>query len=118
MKYSELEKLLKQAGCYALKEGAVRKRSVIANQRARWCGTPRVFPSGTIPRIFKHLGRKTKLFPSNRGAATPVTSVTGSQRHTFLTAPSTGQKFPVGRHRTEDVPMGTLKSIKRAAGIQ
>ena len=67
--------------------GAVRKRSVIANQRARWCGTPRVFPSGTIPRIFKHLGRKTKLFPSNRGAATPVTSVTGSQRHTFLTAP-------------------------------
>ena len=21
-----------------------------------------------IPRIFKHLGRKTKLFPSNRGA--------------------------------------------------
>ena len=68
--------------------GAVRKRSVIANQRARWCGTPRVFPSGTIPRIFKHLGRKTKLFPSNRGAATPVTSVTGSQRHTFLTAPS------------------------------
>ena len=41
-----------------------------------------------IPRIFKHLGRKTKLFPSNRGAATPVTSVTGSQRHTFLTAPS------------------------------
>ncbi len=39
---------------------------------ARWCGTPRVFPSGTIPRIFKHLGRKTKLFPSNRGAATPL----------------------------------------------
>ena len=25
-----------------------------------------------IPRIFKHLGRKTKLFPSNRGAATPL----------------------------------------------
>ena len=40
-----------------------------------------------IPRISKHLGSKTKLFPSNRGAATPVTSVTGSQRHTFLTAP-------------------------------
>ena len=52
--------------------GAVRKRSVIENQRVRWCGTPRVFPSGTIPRIFKHLGRKTKLFPSNRGAATPL----------------------------------------------
>ncbi len=47
-----------------------------------------------IPQIFKHLGSKTKLFgsktklfPLNRGAATPVTSVTGSQRHTFLTAP-------------------------------
>ena len=53
-------------------KGAVRKCSVIANQRARWCGTPRVFPSGTIPRIFKHLGRKTKLFPSNRGTATPL----------------------------------------------
>ena len=25
-----------------------------------------------ISRIFKHLGRKTKLFPSNRGAATPL----------------------------------------------
>ena len=41
-----------------------------------------------IPRIFKHLGSKTSLLPFNRGAATPVTSVTGSQRHTFLTAPS------------------------------
>ena len=41
-----------------------------------------------ISRIFKHLGGKTKLFPFNRGAATPVTSVTGSQRHTFLTAPT------------------------------
>ena len=36
-----------------------------------------------IPRIFKHLGSKTKLFPSNRGAATPVTSVTGSQGQFF-----------------------------------
>ena len=61
MKYSELEKLLKQAGCYALKEGA---------------------------------------------------------NHTIWFSPSTGQKFPVGRHRMEYVPMGTLKSIKRAAGIQ
>ena len=40
-----------------------------------------------IPRIFKHLGSKTKLFPFNRGAATPVTSVYSSQRHAFLTAP-------------------------------
>ena len=41
-----------------------------------------------IPRIFKHLGSKTKLFPFNRGAATPVTSVYSSQRHAFLTAPT------------------------------
>ena len=60
MKYSELEKQFKQAGCYVLKEGA---------------------------------------------------------NHTIWFSPSTGQKFPVGRHETEDVPMGTLKSIKRAAGI-
>ena len=50
-----------------------------------------------IPRIFKHLGRKTKLFPSNRGAATPVTSVTGSQRHTFLTAAAAVEEGRYGR---------------------
>ena len=61
MKYSELEKLIKQAGCYKLKEGA---------------------------------------------------------NHTIWYSPITGQKFPVGRHRTEDVPTRTLKSIKRAAGIE
>lgn len=61
MKYSELEKLIKQAGCYKLKEGA---------------------------------------------------------NHTIWFSPITGQKFPVGRHKTEEVPTGTLKSIKRAAGIE
>lgn len=60
MKYSELEKILKKAGCYILKEGA---------------------------------------------------------NHTIWYSPNTGEKFPVGRHKTEDVPMGTLKSIKKAAGI-
>lgn len=61
MKYSELEKLLTQAGCYVLKEGA---------------------------------------------------------NHTIWFSPSTQKKFPVGRHKTEDVPKGTLNSIKRAAGIE
>ena len=46
-----------------------------------------------IPRIFKHFGSKTSLLPFNRGAATPVTSVTGSQRHTFLTAPFIASLF-------------------------
>ena len=57
-----------------------------------------------IPRIFKHLGRKTKLFPSNRGAATPVTSVTGSQRHTFLTAPFL---YSRGFSSISDLPFST-----------
>jgi len=61
MKYSELEKLLKQAGCSVLKEGA---------------------------------------------------------NHTIWYSPVTGQKFPVGRHKTEDVPTGTLRSICKAAGIK
>lgn len=61
MKYSELEKLIRQSGCYVLKEGA---------------------------------------------------------NHTIWYSPTTGMKFPVGRHRTEDVPMETLKSIKKAAGIE
>ena len=61
-----------------------------------------------IPRIFKHLGRKTKLFPFNRGAATPVTSVTGSQRHTFLTAP-----FLV-RERGLEPPRHNHTHLKRA----
>lgn len=61
MKYSELEKRLRQAGCYILKEGA---------------------------------------------------------NHTIWFSPITGQKFPVGRHKTQDVPNGTLKSISKAAGIE
>lgn len=61
MKYSELEKRLRQAGCYILKEGA---------------------------------------------------------NHTIWFSPITGQKFPVGRHKTQDVPNGTLRSILKAAGIE
>lgn len=61
MKYSELEKILRQAGCYPMKEGA---------------------------------------------------------NHTIWYSPTTEKKFPVGRHRTEDVPTGTLRSIKKAAGVE
>lgn len=29
-----------------------------------------------------------------------------------------GNVFPVPRHNTQDVPIGTLKSIKKMAGIE
>ena len=38
--------------------------------------------------------------------------------HEIWISPITGRKFPVSRHNTEDVPAGTLKSIKRAAGLK
>ena len=61
MKYSELEKLLKKAGCTVHREGS---------------------------------------------------------NHTIWYSPITGKTFPVGRHRSEDVRQGTLKSIKRDAGLK
>lgn len=38
--------------------------------------------------------------------------------HDIWYSPVTGKTFPVSRHRTEEVPIGTLKSIKRAAGLK
>ncbi|MCD8022476.1 MAG: type II toxin-antitoxin system HicA family toxin [Lachnospiraceae bacterium] len=32
-------------------------------------------------------------------------------------SPLTDKIFPVSRHKTEDVPVGTLKSILRDAGL-
>ena len=61
MRYSELEKLLKRAGCTVFRQGS---------------------------------------------------------NHTIWYSPITGEKFPVGRHGGEEVPIGTLKSIKRAAGLE
>ena len=60
MKYSELEKLLKKAGCVKYGEGS---------------------------------------------------------SHTIWYSQKTGQKFPVGRHKNEDVKEGTLKAILHAAGL-
>lgn len=37
--------------------------------------------------------------------------------HTIWYSPKTGKQFPVGRHQSEEVPAGTLKSIKKNAGI-
>lgn len=40
------------------------------------------------------------------------------KRHTIWYSPLTDQKFPVGRHKNEDVKSGTLKSILQAAGLK
>ncbi len=61
MKYSELEKILKEAGCRPSREGS---------------------------------------------------------NHTMWYSPITGQTFPVGRHKTEDVKKKTLNSILTAAGLK
>ena len=61
MKYSELEKILRQAGCHIDHEG---------------------------------------------------------KRHRMWYSPITDQTFPVGRHKSEDVKPGTLKSILEAAGLK
>ena len=61
MKYSELEKLLRKAGCTIKREG---------------------------------------------------------KSHTIWYSPITGKQFTVGRHKSQDVKPGTLKSIKEAAGLE
>lgn len=38
--------------------------------------------------------------------------------HTLWYSPITGKTFPVSRHKNEEVPNGTLKSIKRDAGLE
>ena len=40
------------------------------------------------------------------------------KRHRVWYSPITGQRFSVGRHKTEDVPNGTLKSILKSAGLE
>lgn len=61
MRYSELEKLLKKAGCTVFRKGS---------------------------------------------------------NHMIWYSPITGKKFPVGRHKKEEIPIGTLESIKKAAGLE
>ena len=38
--------------------------------------------------------------------------------HTMWYSPITGKTFPVSRHRSEEVPEGTLKAIMRDAGLK
>lgn len=37
--------------------------------------------------------------------------------HTIWYSPITGKTFTVGRHKTQDVPIGTYKSIMKSAGL-
>lgn len=39
-------------------------------------------------------------------------------RHEIWYSKITDKRFTVGRHTTQEVPKGTLKSIKEAAGIK
>ncbi len=39
-------------------------------------------------------------------------------RHEIWFNPQTGKRFTVGRHNTEEVKTGTLKSIMKDAGVQ
>lgn len=39
-------------------------------------------------------------------------------RHTLWINTETGKIFPVGRHKSQDVPKGTLKSILKDAGLE
>lgn len=38
--------------------------------------------------------------------------------HEIWYSPITGKQFTVSRHKTQEVPTGTLKSIKKAAGLK
>lgn len=38
--------------------------------------------------------------------------------HEIWYSPITGKQFTVSRHKTQEVPAGTLKSIKKAAGLK
>ena len=38
--------------------------------------------------------------------------------HTIWYSEKTSKYFPVGRHKTQEVPKGTLKSIMRDAGLE
>lgn len=39
-------------------------------------------------------------------------------RHEIWISRKTGKKFQVPRHAAQEIPLGTLKSIKQSAGIE
>ena len=40
------------------------------------------------------------------------------RNHDIWYSPVTGKTFPVSRHKTEEVPTGTLRAIRRDAGLE
>ena len=38
--------------------------------------------------------------------------------HEIWYSPITNKTFPIGRHKKDEVPIGTLKNIKREAGLE
>ena len=44
--------------------------------------------------------------------------VSEGKRHEMWFSPITGETFPVPRHDTHDVPIGTLNNIRKAAGLK
>jgi len=45
-------------------------------------------------------------------------AVREGSNHEIWYSPKTGKQFTIGRHKTQEIPTGTLKSIKRDAGIE
>lgn len=43
--------------------------------------------------------------------------VRSGREHDIWYSPVTDKKFTVPRHKTKDVPMGTLNSIRKSAGL-
>lgn len=39
-------------------------------------------------------------------------------KHDWYYSPKTNQSFPVGRHKTQEVPTGTLNTILKQAGLK
>ena len=44
--------------------------------------------------------------------------VRAGANHEMWFSPKTNKQFTVGRHKTQEVPTGTLKSIMKSAGIE
>lgn len=44
--------------------------------------------------------------------------VRDGSRHDIWYSPITGKTFPVGRHKTQEVPPGTLKNILQDSGLK
>ena len=38
--------------------------------------------------------------------------------HSIWYSPITGRRFPVPRHKTQEVPLGTLRVILKSAGLE